>query len=49
MHKGYTCIGKDGEIVKVVPRELTPEEIEKRDEEIDEEEGGRSGRCCACT
>lgn len=34
VHKGYTCIGKDGAIVKVVPRELTPGEIEKRDEEL---------------
>jgi len=34
VHKGYTCIAKDGEIVRVVPRELTPEEIAKRDKDI---------------
>ena len=34
VHKGYTCIAKDGDVVKVVPRELTPEEIAKRDKEI---------------
>jgi hypothetical protein len=34
VHKGYTCIGKDGEIVRVVPRELTADEIEKRDEAL---------------
>ena len=37
VHKGYSCIGKDGETVKVVPRELTAEEIAKRDAEIKKE------------
>jgi len=35
VHKGYTCIAKDGEIVKQVARELTPEEVEKRDRETE--------------
>jgi hypothetical protein len=31
VHKGYSCIDKDGAIVKEVARELTPDEIAKRD------------------
>jgi hypothetical protein len=34
VHKGYACIDKDGAIVKVVERELTPDEVAKRDGEI---------------
>jgi hypothetical protein len=33
VHKGYSCIDKDGAIVKEVPRQLTPDEIAKRDGE----------------
>ncbi len=42
VHKGYTCIGKDGETVKVVQRELTPEEIEKRDAEVNKQKAAEA-------
>ncbi len=34
VHKGYSCIDKDGAIVKEVARELTPDEIAKRDSDV---------------
>jgi hypothetical protein len=34
VHKGYTCIAEDGGVIRVVPRELTREEIANRDKEI---------------
>ncbi len=42
VHKGYTCIGKDGETVKVVQRELTPEEVEKRDAEVNKQKAAEA-------
>ena len=34
-HKGYTVLNDDGRVLRVVPRQLTPEEIRVRDAELE--------------
>jgi hypothetical protein len=36
-YKGYSIIKEDGTVIKTVPRQLTPAEIEKRDKELQEQ------------
>jgi hypothetical protein len=43
-YKGYTVINPDGTVSKVVPRQLSPKEIEERDRKLAEEEEDKRRR-----
>lgn len=44
VYKGYTVVNPDGTVLRVVPRQLTPKEIEERDRKEAEEKAAEASR-----